>query len=511
MTSLENEPRFRRLRQWFEGLGGATHESVEVYLDPVSGVSLRAKPDSPAPVTGMIVSCPFAASLSYLDATAKKDRAAAFPPAFMDAVPPHVVGRFFLVQQYLLGPASHWYPYIAALPQPGDYASWALPAVWLTRSETAAVSLLRGTNAEVAAKTMAELITTEYGHAAALLDLDADEKAGYTPALYDWAYCMFTSRSFRPSLVLPEADAEAGVAVHEDSFSVLLPMLDLGNHAPAARVAWERQAHKASIDFSSLDACAAGRQIYNNYGSKTNSELLVGYGFVLPPTPTLHNDYVHLRKMGGPSVLMSAGASGESGGPPPSFLLGLRQMTDASSVVGRGRARLTRGAERSADFGRFEDGLLWDILLGICSGDEREQLTRYAAQKFGVSGDRPMEDVYAAASVAQLQAVIMDMVYGDEEEDDEDEKEDEEGDEEENEEAAEKEQFCMEKADAVRQTLTYKMYMDCKTLRSTDAESAATDKSGFEKLAAQYREQYRAVLEAAFTSLSGEEYESDDD
>ncbi|KAJ2969377.1 hypothetical protein NUW58_g10003 [Xylaria curta] len=36
----------------------------------------------------------------------------------------------------------------------------------------------------------------------------------------------------------------------------------------------------------------ARQQIYNNYGMKTNAELLLGYGFVSPETEAFHNDYV---------------------------------------------------------------------------------------------------------------------------------------------------------------------------------------------------------------------------
>ncbi|KAK8040043.1 hypothetical protein PG993_008454 [Apiospora rasikravindrae] len=62
---------------------------------------------------------------------------------------------------------------------------------------------------------------------------------------------------------------------------------------------------------------------------KTNAELLLGYGFILPEEEYLHNDYVHVRT--------KATDDDDLAG---THLVSLRPMTDPTSVVGRSK-RLT--------------------------------------------------------------------------------------------------------------------------------------------------------------------------
>ena len=54
-----------------------------------------------------------------------------------------------------------------------------------------------------------------------------------------------------------------------------------------------------SVSFLNPDAIAPGKQVYNNYGPKSNEELLLSYGFVLDPNP---DDTVILRLAPPPEV-----------------------------------------------------------------------------------------------------------------------------------------------------------------------------------------------------------------
>lgn len=92
--------------------------------------------------------------------------------------------------------------------------------------------------------------------------------------LYLWAATVLTSRCF-PSSALQNSDLIAKKLSclpwnPSLTFPVLLPVFDLANHDPMAKVTWNwGSSHCAlSIDY----AIASGRQVFNNYGWKGNEE-----------------------------------------------------------------------------------------------------------------------------------------------------------------------------------------------------------------------------------------------
>ncbi|GAV26641.1 hypothetical protein PMKS-000095 [Pichia membranifaciens] len=90
---------------------------------------------------------------------------------------------------------------------------------------------------------------------------------------YLWAHLIVTSRAFPYRIVNP----------HAKPYEVmLLPIVDLLNHKPHAKVEWSSNRDgdfRLSLPVSS---CQTGEfEIFNNYGPKGNAELLMGYGFVL--------------------------------------------------------------------------------------------------------------------------------------------------------------------------------------------------------------------------------------
>jgi protein-histidine N-methyltransferase len=305
------DERISTLVKWATSHGASLHPSVEVYDDPTTGFSFRVKDGSPTlEPWDRIVSLPRTLTLSYLNAV--QDESAPFQGAFIAQTPPHVIGRFFLMWQYLLGEASPWWAYIQALAQPDDEESWQLAPFWPAED----AELLEGTNVEVGLEKIRRDVTSEYSQAAELFvaGLAGDDgRAGrITMGLYQWAYCVFSSRSFRPSLVIPETELPAGVKM--DDFSVLLPLFDIGNHDMTLDVKWDVVLHptnEAGITTNGTNSPSPpsstcelrvgrpfqpGQQVFNNYSMKTNAELLLGYGFMLAPTASLHNDYIHVRK-----------------------------------------------------------------------------------------------------------------------------------------------------------------------------------------------------------------------
>ncbi|KAL2161755.1 hypothetical protein VTH06DRAFT_7537 [Thermothelomyces fergusii] len=419
--------RFGALVEWSRRHGARLHPSVEIYLDPVSKYSLRVSPSAAEGLQpGFVaVSCPARITLSYLNALVDGplDRpgqettpAGAFPPRFTQAVPPHVLGRFFLVREYLKGKDSFWWPYIATLPAPEQVAAWALPPFWPDHD----IAYLEGTNAHVAIQEIQDNVRREFKQARRLLKEEGfPDLPAYTQLLYKWAFCIFTSRSFRPSLVLSDAARERVSAllpqgVRLDDFSVLQPLLDIANHSPTARYAWDTASVPDACQLVCHDPYQPGAQVYNNYGFKTNSELLLAYGFILPETPSLHNDYVHVRKRAPQQQQQQQeavvaeerqrqrGDGGDGGGggggepPPQSFLISLRPIAHPSSLAARARLSSLSPSPSSSSpsspasrlaalpcFAHFEPALVDDLAGALASPDETAALRRWGGPGAG--------------------------------------------------------------------------------------------------------------------------------
>jgi hypothetical protein len=383
--------RFDTLLAWSRQHGAELHPSLEIYHDDESKYSLRVKPSADALQPGFsAVSCPAATTLSYLNAlvdgpidlsSPPSQQTGAFPPHFTQSVPPHVLGRFFLIKEYLKGEASFWWPYLATLPSPEQVTAWALPAFWPDDD----IAYLEGTNAHVAIDEIQANVKREFKHARKLLKEEAfPDVAAYSQLLYKWAFSIFTSRSFRPSLILSNTTKQHLTPllpddVQLDDFSILQPLLDIGNHSMTANYAWDTTTTPSACRLISHDPYAPGEQVYNNYGLKTNSELLLGYGFLLPETEGLHNDYVHVRKRQQQGVV-------EDEDEPKTFLISLRPVAHASSLVGRSRVSLGGPVSRLAllpCFAHFEPALVEDLAGAVANTPE----LRAALERWGAAGD----------------------------------------------------------------------------------------------------------------------------
>ncbi|KAJ4414009.1 hypothetical protein N0V82_008179 [Gnomoniopsis sp. IMI 355080] len=410
-----DEERFSALVSWATLHGASLHPALEIYKDDVTGFSMRVKSLSGPEETTLkpsdeVLACPLEISLSYLNAltgqplstTTPPDHTSKnspqFPPELMKAAP-HIIGRFYLMQQYLLGKASFWYPYIATLPQPDVTSSWASPPFWPEED----AEFLEGTNTGIAADTIRAQLKEEFKLARkALKEANFENWQDYTRLLHNWAYSIFASRSFRPSLVLPKAIQDsvlpAGLAI--DDFSVLLPVFDIINHSMKAEVRWlvDHESADAKVcRFQTLDTYKPGDQIFNSYGKKTNSELLLSYGFFLPETDELHNDYVHMRKragllpQSGTQQLPRAGAGSTE--IPQDFLVSLRPMNDPSSFVGSSRQTVAKDArwDIRPEFAHIEDSLVWDLCLMVIGEESKPSFMAEILENSPVAGQVAQE------------------------------------------------------------------------------------------------------------------------
>lgn len=394
------QARFNALLEWSREHGGTVSPALEVYKDDVTGYSMRVKPLSTGEAGITIKSgeevlrCPLNTSLSFLNAATdgpiipgsskRAELRPAFPPRFME-IQPHVIGHFYLMKQYLLGKDSFWYPYISTLPRPDSISSWSLPPFWPDED----FGFLEGTNAAVAAQEIQANTKRDFKEARKILKEEGFEDwQGYTRHLFNWAFSMFASRSFRPSLVTPTSfqERELPENVKIDDFSMLLPVYDIINHDIKANVQWtadqESEASEA-CRFITFDSYKPGEQVFNTYGKKTNSELLLSYGFMLPETEGFHNDYVHLRKKESATATHENMGTPEVTGTPPSqkrapkdFLVSLRPMNHPSSFVGQNRNLVAReaGFDLRPEFSHVEDALVWDLCLSIIGGQDAKDV-----------------------------------------------------------------------------------------------------------------------------------------
>ncbi|CAI4219653.1 unnamed protein product [Parascedosporium putredinis] len=368
------EGRFQTLLSWATTNGAQLHPNIEISQDPATGAGFTVKAEPPGLQVSSgetVVTCPMPITLSYLNALSnpppgfrQEPEEARFPSEFLSGAPPHVIGRFFLVKQYLLGRDSFWWPYIQALPQPDLPSEWLIPPFW----PEADAAYLNGTNLEVSIHEIRTTLGAEYEEATKLLAgwPGADE---YTPDLYHWAYAIYTSRSFMPTLVVPDITAkDHATGIDWDSFSILLPLFDIGNHDMTALTSWktDREAQSCELLTFNVKPYTSGCQVFNNYGVKTNAKLLLAYGFTLEETPTLQNDYVHVRKR----VVHDPSAAGPLP-PAPEYLFSLRPMMDPRSYVGGVSQHAYRdlGPRLFPAFRHIQASMVLDILEQILNNN----------------------------------------------------------------------------------------------------------------------------------------------
>lgn len=100
---------------------------------------------------------------------------------------------------------------------------------------------------------------------------------------YLWASMILKSRSF-PSYLLKECQSSVDdLDLVQEDVAMLIPVVDLLNHNPGARVSWGGA--EGLFRFESHDTYTSGNQIFNNYGQKGNEELLLAYGFCIENNP----------------------------------------------------------------------------------------------------------------------------------------------------------------------------------------------------------------------------------
>ena len=251
------EPRLdavARMLDWLIAAGATGLDAIKVRATPDGSVGVASGDAGIAPgetIASIPATCVMSVGRSAASAVGVACNALETPPS----------PEYVLWLDMALGrrDESHeFYTYLAALPRDApDVASW-------TASELAS---LAGTDVGAAAMASNEVLAAEHERIQALLD--------YKVPLAEirWARGCYLSRRFPPRLL--DADAPSVGAP-----GILLPFFDLLNHGKGTEIEWRSDGTSVSFE-----AGAAGilpnAEIFNNYGSKANDELLVAHGFAL--------------------------------------------------------------------------------------------------------------------------------------------------------------------------------------------------------------------------------------
>ncbi|KAI8979311.1 hypothetical protein BDF20DRAFT_868834 [Mycotypha africana] len=177
----------------------------------------------------------------------------------------------FLLLQKRLGEKSFYWPYINILPK-----SIQTPFFF----DDMELAFLKNTNLEAAVRERRKMIQQNYSMILENLPANVKkEDVKWEEFLY--CYCVYSSRSFPYKLIDPSAnDSEA-----------LFPLVDALNHKPRTKITWSRDGNNenGSLSFIAGQEFKQGEEVFNNYGPKSNEELLLGYGFCFE-----YNEYDHV-------------------------------------------------------------------------------------------------------------------------------------------------------------------------------------------------------------------------
>lgn len=105
--------------------------------------------------------------------------------------------------------------------------------------------------------------------------LNSENKSWTSFRNYLWSYCILTSRGFPYMLLKNKIDKDDLLK------AILLPIIDLLNHKNDNKVKWKglKESDGNHITFQILETVDQLGELSNNYGNKSNLELLLGYGF----------------------------------------------------------------------------------------------------------------------------------------------------------------------------------------------------------------------------------------
>ena len=179
---------------------------------------------------------------------------------------------------------SHFGPYLRAIP-----VRHTDPMCW----SAAELALLRGSNLLPQQRRRKSELRADFD--GTVRPLCEAFPSRYKPDVLSWQQFLWAHSSFVSRNLPLEPDANGhlrlttGSGRAEQRQQCLLPLLDMLNHKYAAPIIWQSGGGGAgsapTVGLAVGEDVEAGAEIFNNYGPKSNQELLRLYGFVLEDNP----------------------------------------------------------------------------------------------------------------------------------------------------------------------------------------------------------------------------------
>ena len=187
---MDQAEKVNGLRDWFVRNGGRLHDAVEITASNSTGYSLQVREGQTLPSQSEVVSCPHNLTISVMDMDWASDP---WPERLVSRwrSSPEVLTRYFLMEQYLKGTESFWWPYIQMLPQPHRVDLLNTP-MWYEDSDCA---WIRGTNLEGSRIAREAAWRKEFNQGLELLSSSGGHLRALT-SQYDW-YVYFVGRNRR--------------------------------------------------------------------------------------------------------------------------------------------------------------------------------------------------------------------------------------------------------------------------------------------------------------------------
>ncbi|KAK7000969.1 SET domain-containing protein [Favolaschia claudopus] len=320
------------LKSWFEVNGGFIHPDVSLIhcemrmiidFQAVYGISAIASKNIPA--DSKIVSCPF-------DLVITKDTALNALSALLGSASTAILQNWterqlisvYLSLHWIAGDGQSWqnilkhFPYVKSLP-PRDNLRTPL------HFSPAELELLRGSNLYGATLDRQREWKAEWEECRNVVRTANEEWADLlTWDSYLTSATHLSSRAFPSTLISRNLALPADTPV--EAAPVLLPGVDSLNHARAEPVSWIQSYlgsgpvpnAESNISVIHHNPIVAGTEVFNNYGAKPNSELILGYGFSLPNNP---DDTIALKIGGQNGGRWEVGRDGRGAEPVWDFVL----------------------------------------------------------------------------------------------------------------------------------------------------------------------------------------------
>ncbi|KAJ5545063.1 hypothetical protein N7461_007367 [Penicillium sp. DV-2018c] len=270
-----NLPAHTDLVNWVLKHGGTVSQSVRIAQDAPRGVHLQVKNDWPSSIPKE--------TRGYESARGSFPKYGVdFPRKWIDQVGPEETSAFFLMGQFLRGEEGFWYPYLRTLPQPGQLTT----PLFFGEED---VDWIQGTGIPEASVERIRIWEGRFDEAIASLEECGFLDCGlFTWELYLWASTIITSRAFSAKVL---SGAVMPDDLPEDGISVLLPLIDLPNHRPMAKVEW--RAGDENIGLIVLEDVAPGQEVSNNYGPRNNEQCEYCVCVLYEITIQLSSQYKH--------------------------------------------------------------------------------------------------------------------------------------------------------------------------------------------------------------------------